>query len=425
MNRLFLSLYSVLLVGILAINVLSEWVWQAWNEDSTFEVSIEQTQLSSLIAGLANVEKVEIERLDRTTDISIKPLRFNEVAWPKAQLTALQDGNVVTTFDAQDSLHAYVLADSGDFVYAVGPFKNTSSAGPSLSHWLLLLSSHLLLAGVIYVWSRPLWHDLRHLDDMASHVGKGQFGAVVKGSKRSPIRNIVDRFNQMTVQLAQLLSDQKTLINAVSHELRTPLSRLKFSLAMLSPTEEQNKLAMQQDVNEIAVLVDEMLSYARLEHVHNLHTAEHIEVTALLRNVVEKIRQTDDKIVITDLPHHFSMWCFPSLLEKAIQNLILNGLRHANSYVSVSMHVIDNRVHISVEDDGCGIPVSDRERVFEPFFRVDQNRSTSGGGFGLGLAIVQRVCQWHNGECVLLESPTGGCCFRVSLPLTGLEVRGH
>jgi signal transduction histidine kinase len=93
---------------------------------------------------------------------------------------------------------------------------------------------------------------------------------------------------------------------------------------------------------------------------------------------------------------------------------VRNARAHARSAVRVSLHAGEGAFFVHVDDDGPGIPVEDRERVFEPFVRLDRSRSRDSGGFGMGLAIARQIARWHGGEATASESPLGGARFSVT-----------
>ena len=104
------------------------------------------------------------------------------------------------------------------------------------------------------------------------------------------------------------------------------------------------------------------------------------------------------------------------MLRRVLDNLLTNAGRYATNQVRVSCRELDEHIIITVEDDGPGIPPDDRERIFEPFVRLDASRSRHSGGFGLGLSIAQRIAGWHGGSLRADASPLGGAKLYLELP---------
>jgi two-component system OmpR family sensor kinase len=163
-----------------------------------------------------------------------------------------------------------------------------------------------------------------------------------------------------------------------------------------------------------------MLSYARLENINQEVTKSPVELTSLISNQISKLNRVSDLVITWNKPEPCLYNCNEHLLERAIQNLSTNALRYAKAHVEISIENTVNHVKIIVDDDGQGIPEKDREVIFEPFFRLESHRNRGedqlNSGFGLGLAIVQRICNWHKGKCTVHESKLGGCQFIINLP---------
>jgi two-component system OmpR family sensor kinase len=432
LNRLFINLYLVIVLGLLSINWLSEQLWQQFvaseNTDSQQLHYLEKVVkvLPLLLNALPQPKDLIISQLSKGLDVSIKIVAMNDFSWFEEQKAQLISGKVIHNYDKENNVIFYVKSLVNNNVYQLGPFsQNTNLASRDQNlKWFFLFVSHLLLAGIIALWTRPLWRDLKQLTSMAGEIADGKLNVTIYGNKHSPIKQIVTTFRDMAHRIIRLLSDQKQLVNAVSHELRTPLSRLRFSLVMLEGANEEQRKDMIQDVSEIETLIDEMLSYARLENVNESIKKTSIELTTLITNQVNKLSRSGDVDIewqkILPLYYH----CNEHLLERAIQNLSTNALRYAKSKIKISLVVDVHHIKIIVEDDGQGIAEQDRDKIFEPFFRSESHRNRDenqqSGGYGLGLAIVQRICKWHKANCTLSDSKLGGCQFTIYLPKDAL-----
>jgi len=213
---------------------------------------------------------------------------------------------------------------------------------------------------------------------------------------------------------------QKELINAVSHELRTPIARLRFGVEMMESsitrTEENRYVTgVQQDIDELEDLVSELLTYARFDrNVSDLQMLA-LTIAPWLEDVLAALATE----VSAHLQHVFLVepnaqgYFEPKYLRRAVSNLVHNAAKYGNGLVIVTLEQRDKEYLLHVDDDGPGIPDADRERVFEPFARVDSSRSRESGGYGLGLAIVKRVLDAHHGSVSNTVSPLGGCRFTI------------
>ncbi|WP_051302926.1 cache domain-containing protein [Psychromonas aquimarina] len=213
---------------------------------------------------------------------------------------------------------------------------------------------------------------------------------------------------------------QKDLINAVSHELRTPIARLRFGVEMMEsspPRTGENRYVtgVQQDIDELEDLVSELLTYARFDRNVSDLQMQSLTIVPWLEDVLAALAAE----VSAQLQHVFLVepnaqgYFEPKHLRRAVSNLVHNAAKYGNGLVVVTLEQRDTEYLLHVDDDGPGIPDADRERVFEPFARVDSSRSRESGGYGLGLAIVKRVLDEHHGSVSNTTSPLGGCRFTI------------
>lgn len=298
---------------------------------------------------------------------------------------------------------------------------------PALSDVLLFgvyLALAVMVGMVLLIWVKPMWHDLQALKLAAQQVGEGQLGARARVSKRSSIRDLARHFNQMSERIGRLISSQRDLTNALSHEIRTPLARLSFELDILRREEDPvARLALIEemvgDVRELDDMATELLAYARLEHRGTALTVAPVALRAWLESLIEQVALEATargvECVIMACPDGQAEFD-ARVMSRATINLLRNAIRYAKQRVELRVAACDDGYVLHVDDDGPGIPAEARDRVFEPFTRLDESRDRTTGGFGLGLAIVQRAAQWHGGQVVVTASPLGGASFALSWP---------
>jgi signal transduction histidine kinase len=275
-----------------------------------------------------------------------------------------------------------------------------------------------IVAALVFFWVRPFWRDLHRLHVAAEEVGAGRFHPSTQVGRFSPLRAFAEAFRAMAGRISALLQSHRTLTNAVSHELRTPLSRLRFShsLAREEPTAEgkDRYLArMEDDIAEIDGLTTELLDYAKLERGAPVIRQLEVPAHAWLEDVLADARN-GRAVEIRACIELESLRCEPRYMARAVVNLLRNARKHARSTIAVSLIRDGDRTEIRVDDDGGGIPPSERERLFEPFARMDDSRDRGSGGFGLGLAIVRQVARWHGGDARIADSPLGGARVSIS-----------
>ncbi|ELA09333.1 integral membrane sensor signal transduction histidine kinase [Moraxella macacae 0408225] len=292
---------------------------------------------------------------------------------------------------------------------------------------ITLISMFLISLGV-YAMIFPLERKLQLIQTGISKVRGGKLDTKVKVIGEDEIAHLALTFNSMTEHIRRLIESQRELTRAVSHELRTPVARIRFAVDMLADTDEyEDRMSqrdyIEQDIEDLNALIDEILTYAKLEEGSPKMEWEEIklsdlvaqivrETNALGKSVVVEAGQIDDKAVaVADRRY----------LHRVLQNLAGNATRYANKKIIVTAGVNKKEAFISVEDDGQGIPKKDREKVFIPFARLDDSRTRATGGYGLGLSIVSRIAFWFNGKMSVDESPTlGGARFIMTWPIKPL-----
>ena len=226
----------------------------------------------------------------------------------------------------------------------------------------------------------------------------------------------------MAKRIQHLINSHKELTRAVSHELRTPISRIRFSLEMIESAPDRKHQSyyiseIKKDVDELNTMVSELLVYARFDRENPNITLIEQPIASWLMEITKMAEKGFKNITFQhsvsweDL--NLNVWFEPRFMGRAVTNLVRNAARYAKSQVCVAFEKIDQDCLIHVDDDGPGIPGTERYRIFQPFVRLDASRSRDTGGFGLGLAIVKRAVSWHDGDVSIDKSPLGGARFTI------------
>jgi two-component system, OmpR family, osmolarity sensor histidine kinase EnvZ len=269
--------------------------------------------------------------------------------------------------------------------------------------------SSLVLLAVATLFLRNQVKSLRRLAAAADGFGKGQPVPFFKVEGAAEIRQAALAFMTMRDRIQRQIRQRTQMLAGVSHDLRTPLTRMKLALALLGddPAVEELK----SDVAEMERMVHGYLDFARGEG-----TEEPVEtdISLLLEDVATAMRREGAPLSVAAGPECV-MPVRPNALRRCLGNLIGNACRHG-SHVWLASAVVADGIDILVDDDGPGIPVVDRGRVFRAFVRLDASRNPSTGGVGLGLTIARDVARSHGGDVRLETSPQGGLRARVHLP---------
>lgn len=272
----------------------------------------------------------------------------------------------------------------------------------------------------IALWSRSHWQGLQALSRVADEFGSGKLTARAQMKPSDTAYPLAERINHMADRIEDLLEAQKSLLHSVSHELRTPIARLEFALELLDARAKDPDLskrigAMEGDLRELNALVNELLDMSKLDSARNLQAAP-TELAPLLRECTQMLPPSPHALDCTVADDLGELELDARLLARAVCNLLRNAQKYATGRILLSASRSADAVEIVVDDDGPGIPVDERDKVFEPFYRLDRSRDRATGGFGLGLSITRKAVALHGGAVRVDGSPLGGARFVITLP---------
>ena len=422
--RLYLVIATLLTLAILVVvfvfpHIFAELIANSVRRDFGGEAHL----ISTTFSGRTQTEKnALLQKLNSITPARYSMAPATELASMPAYMHAqLDQYHMAWQTERRRFYVVYVQLDDGTFV-RIDAYHEVLWV--EVFAYLLVFAT--ILAGIL-IWLFPHWRDLEKLRLAASQFGKGVLDARAGLSRRSSLYQLSSHFDHMADRIGKLIQAQRDLANAVSHELRTPLSRMEFGLESLQyHAQDQGSieriLALRKDVGELEDLVAELLTLGRLEHERQGVFGDRIELSAFLlessgvseeslavRNV-RLVRQVDERLGTILTEAH--------TLARAYSNLVRNAARYARSQIDVKAEKLDDHSwNLIVEDDGPGIAVAERERVFDPFYRLDPSRDRATGGYGLGLAIVKKIVHRHGGTIRVESAQSGGARFVMHFPL--------
>jgi two-component system sensor histidine kinase RstB len=303
---------------------------------------------------------------------------------------------------------------------------------PNFDPWALSVLTAIVFTGLaiiavaLYFSLEGLDRRLRKLETVATRIARGELDARVDDNRFDAVGKLAQVFNRMADHIQRLVAVQREMIHAVSHELRTPVARIRFGVQMIEDCTDE---AMRQkqingidsDIQELNELIDEILTYARLEQGGPVLDFQEANLLDIARQVVseQKILKPEIQVeaqILGESEKWGTSQVEPRYIHRSLQNLVGNAIRYASQKVVVKCNFGEETCRIDVEDDGPGIPESDWEKVFTPFARLDDSRTRSSGGYGLGLSIVRRILYWHGGQAFVTRSSMGGAKFSLVWP---------
>ena len=423
MLRLFLGLFLVMTVGLVlalqtvehTFNALLDNQMQAYNREAV------RGQAWSLVEHMRDQQgaarEQQLETLRPHYGLSLKLVEADQLGLSPEEKSELAQ-NLLVIRDNYTQFISNIDGDSQLLSIKLPPEPSLMPFYIAVAYAMLAV----LIGIVLFFWVRPHWRDLEKLRLAAERFGDNDLSVRIQLSKRSNIRDLAEHFNLMAARIESLIANQRELTNAVSHELRTPIARLSFELDQLKqqPDATQNReliADMYADLGELEEMVSELLTYASLERGATVIKRENIQAANWLDSVVGSVALEAEaagvQLLIGDCRLD-TVRIEPRFMARAVINLLRNAIRYAEQRVEVTLVRSGDYYEVRVNDDGPGVPVEGREKIFEPFSRLDASRDRRTGGFGLGLALVRRVSQSHGGQVEVGESIWGGASFRMT-----------
>lgn len=293
----------------------------------------------------------------------------------------------------------------------------------------LLISAILALIGgvVTYFISGHALRPIREFSDKIEEVQAQNLAASrIEENKVKELNQLSVSYNKMLERLSDAFEIQRQFTANAAHELRTPLSLMQVQLDLYNSTRHPDndadtlqtiKMVTEQN-GRLSKMVKTLLDMSELQTVGR---DDKIMVDALVDEVLADLDPLaqEKNIKLTGKCKNITMVGSDILIYRLVYNLVENAIKynHSGGQVTVTAYRKEKHVYLSVEDTGNGIPEELRERVFEPFFRVDKSRSRELGGVGLGLALVREIVRVHDGSITVRSNPSGGTVFDVILPL--------
>ena len=279
--------------------------------------------------------------------------------------------------------------------------------------WMLLV---LIVFVVLAAYWIQRWHlrPVRLLSDGMGRISGGDLDVALPVSGRDEFATLTAGFNEMVSRVKQMILARDQLLLDVSHELRSPLTRMKVALALLP--DDADKTDMNSDLNEMETMIAELLELERLCSPNGLNREEQ-DLMPILHEVARSFDGRAPGIKVTTSSKSILVNIDGEKIRTVLRNLLENAFKYSlpdSRPVDLSTQQSDHTVTVRVRDDGVGIPEAQSSAVFEPFFRGVPARSTTTGGFGLGLRICQRITEAHGGTLQLANNSDRGATFIVT-----------
>lgn len=306
--------------------------------------------------------------------------------------------NVIVLVEAPNGLYRFVASTKHIFSTSIFGFVA----------WMIGTSLLLFLVATLFL--RIQVRSIATLAQVAEDFGKG-INTPFKPYGSSEVRKAGIAFIKMKERIQKQISERTQMLAGVSHDLRTPLTRMKLQTAML-PESPDNKEFI-EDISEMEKMLDGYLAFVSGE---GSEKNSFVDMNELILSIINKFRNTKAMIRYSTNDQVSAIQGREQALKRAVTNIISNAFNYGKT-IAVGLESVNNRLEITVDDDGPGIPADKREDVFKAFYRLDESRNKETGGVGLGLSIARDIITSHGGKIELSDSTLGGLRVLISIPL--------
>jgi len=295
---------------------------------------------------------------------------------------------------------------SGYFKFLVPRDRVTSSSARIFALWVTLPAILVIFIAILFLKNQT--RPITKLAEASERFGRGEDVEEYRPSGALEIRKAGLEFDRMRKRILRHLNQRSEMLSGISHDLRTPLTRIKLQLAFIKDKEITNKLS--NDVDEMEKMLNEYLQFSRSNFTEK---TEKFNLSELILSTVKKYE--NENILVDDQNEIFFIGR-KNLIKRCLNNLLDNAINFSKK-IKVKNQKIKRNILIFIEDDGPGIPSSEHENVFKPFYKIDKSRNQTKSSVGLGLSIASDIIRSHGGNIELGKSEMGGLKIKIFLPV--------
>lgn len=438
LRTLTLSLLFTIVVASVGSGLLLDKLYAELYSSDQSSKELTQTQLAAIGSQLSNIlQKIEDRdafiRLwqEENAPLDLEIMNRDDINIPEELLHELENtGNI--TLSSYTSLNYYSFLKNNDNFSSAKSYLVIRSPLASDRHpskiipILFTIIFYSLLVLIAFAWVFPLIRRLQTMQLSAKKLGEGDLSARITPSVVSHIKDIELEFNRMAQRIEELVSDISLLSSAISHEMRAPLAKLQFGLDALREEDDEEMRQIYQDrldtvIADMTNLIDTLLKYARLDKNIVQLPKDGVDLLEVCSNLIASVVQNNNGA--RALPVDISLKAKNPFyivngdafyLNLLLENLLTNAVKYGRSKVLLGFDMHENKISVTVEDDGPGIEQDFRQNIFKPFIRGAETKYKYGApraaqkGYGLGMALVKRIADLHNAEIEITTSEVLG-----------------
>ncbi len=293
----------------------------------------------------------------------------------------------------------------GYFQFFIPRERLTSTSVRLFALWITLPAILVIFIAILFLKNQT--RPITKLAEASERFGRGEDVEEYRPSGALEIRKAGLEFDRMRKRILRHLNQRSEMLSGISHDLRTPLTRIKLQLAFINDKEITNKLS--RDVDEMEKMLNEYLQFSRSNFTEK---SEKFNLSELIMSTAKKY---ENKNILVNQESEIFFSGRKNLIQRCLNNLLDNAVNFSKN-IKVTQQKVKRSVLIFVEDDGPGIPSTEYENVFKPFYKVDKSRNQTKSSVGLGLSITSDIIRSHGGNIELGKSEMGGLKIKIVLP---------
>jgi signal transduction histidine kinase len=420
-QRLYVRIYAAMLLSLAIAAILFALAWR-WNVDSRqIGPSLESFAafaaevLPPAAAGRDQQQQALTRWQQRSrTDLALYSAQRQLIAQAGRELPPLSPTQTTSGWlDGGPPVFAVKLPDDR---WLVGQRTRPGRRKQPPISFLAALAMIGAAVGIgAYPIVRRLTRRLERLQTSVEALGAGQLSTRIAVHGDDEVARLASSFNRSAARIEALVAAQKALLANASHELRSPLARIRMAVELMeNDAQPEMSDELKRNIGELDQLIDEILLASRLDATGTeaMPTFEPLDLTGL---VAEECSRLAGDVPVQFAAPPVEIMGDARLLRRMVRNLLENARRYGEgSAIEVTLARTDRHIRLQVCDGGPGIPAVERERIFEPFYRLPGARERD-GGVGLGLSLVRQIAQRHGGDAQCLGRSGPGSCFEVTL----------
>ena len=303
-------------------------------------------------------------------------------------------------------IHINIKHNNGYFEFFIPKDRVASASARMFALWITLPALLMITIAIIFLKNQT--RPIVNLAKAAERFGRGENIDEYRPSGALEIRKAGLEFDKMRKRIMRHLTQRSEMLSGISHDLRTPLTRLKLQLSFIKDEELSKKMSL--DIDEMEKMLNEYLKFTSSSY---LEKDETFDISELIENTFNKYNNSN---ITKEIIPRIYMNGRKNLIQRSLNNIIDNSIKYADK-INIKLSKKNNNIMIIIDDNGLGIPESEYQNVFRPFYKLDKGRGDSRSSVGLGLSITSDIIKSHGGNIVLEKSPLNGLRVKVFLPL--------